>query len=90
MRLNTLLTQIKDNFEFQLRPYLRYSKMDFIQHYLPGKPLEKNSQTSSGLNFLMDVKSFPNHKLSFGINFEIAGIQLEEFQPNQLTNSSAF
>ncbi len=90
LRLNTLLTQIKDNFEFQLRPYLRYSKMDFIQHYLPGKPLEKNSQTSSGLNFLMDVKSYANHKLSFGINFEMAEIQLEEFQENKLTTSSAF
>ena len=90
LRLNTLLTQIKDNFEFQLRPYLRYSKMDFIQHYLPGKPVEKNSQTSSGLNFLTDVKSFLNHKLSFGINFEMAGIQLEEFQENELTTSSAF
>ena len=38
----------------------------------------------------MDVKSFPNHKLSFGINFEMAGIQLEEFQENKLTTSSAF
>jgi len=88
LRLNTLLTQFKDSFEFQLRPYLRYSKMDFIQHYLPGQPLEKNSQTSSGLNFLMDVKNFPNHKLSFGINFEIAGIQLEEFQPEALITGS--
>ena len=90
LRLNTLLTQIVDNFEFQLRPYFRYSKMDFIQHYLPGKPLEKNSQTSSGLNFLMNVNNFPNHKLSFGINFEMAGIQLEEFQENKLITSSAF
>ena len=89
-RLNTLLTQNKDNFEFQLRPYLRYSKMDFIQHYLPGKPIEINRQTSSGVNFLMDVKSFSNHKLSFGINFEIASVQLEEFQANNLTTSSAF
>lgn len=89
-RLNTLLIQNKDNFEFQLRPYLRYSKMDFIQHYLPGKPIEKNRQTSSGLNFLIDIKNFPDHKLSFGINFEIAAIQLEEFQANTLTTSSAF
>ena len=89
-RLNTLLIQNKDNFEFQLRPYLRYSKMDFIQHYLPGKPIEKNRQTSSGLNFLIDIKNFPDHKLSFGINFEMAAIQLEEFQANILTASSAF
>ena len=90
LRLNTLLTQIKDNFEFQIRPYLRYSKMDFVQHYLPGKPIEKNQQTSSGLNFLMNVKSFPDHKLSFGVNLEIANIQLEEFQPNVLTTGSTF
>ena len=89
-RFNTILTQIKDNFEFQLRPYFRYSKMDFIQHYLPGKPLEKNDQTSSGLNFLMDVKGFANHKISFGMNIEMANVQLEEFQLNKLTNSSAF
>ena len=89
-RLNTLLIQNKDNFEFQLRPYLRYSKMDFIQHYLPGKPIEKNRQTSSGLNFSIDIKNFPDHKLSFGINFEMAAIQLEEFQANTLTTSSAF
>jgi len=78
LRLNTLLTQIKENFEFQLRPYLRYSKMDFIQHYLPGKPLEKNSQTSSGLNCLIDVKSFPNHNHSYGINYERTGTQIEK------------
>ena len=89
-RLNTLLTQSKDNFIYQLRPFIRHSKMDFIQHYLPGKPIEKNNQTSSGLNFIMDIRTFSNHKLSFGTNLEIAKIQLEEFQPNVLTTSSAF
>ncbi len=89
-RLNTLLTQNRGNLVFQLRPYLRYSKMQFIQHYLPGKPIEKNGQISSGLNFLMDIKRLTNHKLSFGVNFEMAGVNLEEFQPNELTNSSSF
>ena len=90
IRVNTLLTNFKEDYFFQLRPYLRSSKMNFIQHYLPGQPIEKNNQTSSGINFLMDVNSFTNHKLSFGINLELANIDLEEFQPEELTTSSAF
>ena len=89
-RLNTIFSKAQDNYYFQLRPFLRSSKMNFIQHYLPGQPIEKNKQTSSGINFFMDVNSFINHKLSFGINLEIANIDLEEFQPEELTTSSPF
>ena len=89
-RLNTIFSKAEDNYYFQLRPFLRTSKMNFIQHYLPGQPIEKNKQTSSGINFFMDVNSFTNHKLSFGINLEIANIDLEEFQPEELTSPNAF
>mgnify|MGYP006273855465 FL=1 len=30
-------------------PYLRWSDMDFLQHFLPGQPLEQNGQTSGGV-----------------------------------------
>jgi len=33
----------------QLRPYLRSSRMEFLQHFLPGQPLERNGQDSAGL-----------------------------------------
>tara|TARA_B100000963_G_scaffold308125_1_gene283481 strand:- start:24 stop:2039 length:2016 start_codon:yes stop_codon:yes gene_type:complete len=89
-RLNTIFSKAEKNYFFQLRPYLRSSKMNFIQHFLPGQPIEKNRQTSSGINFFLDVNSFSNHKLSFGINLELANIDLEEFQPEELTSSSAF
>ena len=32
-----------------LTPYLRRSSMRFLQHFLPGEPLERNGQTSGGL-----------------------------------------
>ena len=32
-----------------LTPYLRTSEMEFLQHFLPGKPLEENGQDSLGL-----------------------------------------
>ena len=33
----------------ELRPYLRSSRMEFLQHFLLGKPLERNGQDSLGL-----------------------------------------
>ena len=32
-RLNTIFSKAQDNYYFQLRPFLRSSKMNFIQHY---------------------------------------------------------
>lgn len=32
-----------------ITPYLRRSRMAFLQHFLPGQPLEQNEQTSAGL-----------------------------------------
>lgn len=36
--------------ELIVTPYMRYSKMEFVQHWMPGNPLEKNGQTSVGLD----------------------------------------
>jgi iron complex outermembrane recepter protein len=37
-------------------PYLRRSRMEFLQHFLPGQPLERNGQTSAGVNFRYRVQ----------------------------------
>ncbi len=37
----------RDN--WTIRPYLRRSEMEFLQHFLPGQPLEENDQTSGGV-----------------------------------------
>ena len=34
-------------------PYLRRSSMAFLQHFLPGQPLEKNAQTSAGVQVVL-------------------------------------
>jgi outer membrane receptor protein involved in Fe transport len=38
-----------DRFDLDVRPFLRHSDMEFLQHFLPGKPLEENGQTSAGV-----------------------------------------
>lgn len=53
-----------------ITPYLRDTKMDFLQHFLPGDPLEENGQQSAG------VQLGYYSELSDGINL-IAGIDAE-------------
>ena len=35
--------------ELDVRPFLRHSDMEFLQHFLPGKPLEQNGHVSAGV-----------------------------------------
>lgn len=70
----------------ELIPYARSSRMDFLQHFLPGTPLEKNGQDSFGL--LMSWSSA--NSLSAGLDVEWAEGSLTEFQENALESDSAF
>ena len=72
-----------DGQEFELIPYLRSSDMDFLQHFLPGKPLEQNGQDSAGVLF-----SWTNGGAwRLGLDLEWADGYLIEFQENQTEGS---
>ena len=36
-----------DRFDLDVRPFVRHSDMEFLQHFLPGQPLEENSHVSA-------------------------------------------
>ena len=90
IRLNTKFSKQFDKVTVTLNPYVRKSSMEFIQHYLPGKPIEKNGQQSLGLFFKILGHEIKKNIFNFGAQFEAADINLDEFQPNKLTTSSAF
>ena len=90
LRLNTKFSKQFDQLTFTFNPYLRRSSMEFIQHYLPGKPIEKNGQQSLGLLFKILGHEIKKNTFNFGAQLELADINLDEFQPNELTTSSAF
>ncbi len=78
--------QTRAGHELELTPYLRSSEMDFLQHFLPGTPLEENGQDSVGLLF-----SWRNNaSLAAGIDLEWANGGLTEFQETALTTGSDF
>tara|TARA_Y100001970_G_scaffold98563_1_gene123928 strand:- start:72793 stop:74847 length:2055 start_codon:yes stop_codon:yes gene_type:complete len=69
--------------------YVRSNKMDFLQHYLPGTPKEKNSHTSVGVLYKNAVTTSEMEFLQ-GFQIEMASSKLKQNQADDLTTSSAF
>ena len=64
----------------EVRAFLRRSGMDFLQHFLPGKPREENSQVSGGLMLTGWRDLGDGRRLTAGLDLELARGSLEEFQ----------
>ena len=79
-------TQTASGSELEFTPYVRSSHMDFLQHFLPGTPLETNGQDSAGLLFGWNR----DESLSAGIDLEWADGSLTEFQENPVETGSDF
>ncbi len=78
--------QTQNGHDFELIPYARASRMGFLQHFLPGTPLEHNQQDSAGL-----LLSWSNTgTLSAGLDLEWARGSLTEFQRETIQSGSAF
>jgi len=88
-RLSLSLKRDEENGISMLSPYIRKNDMQFLQHFLPGTPVEENSHSSFGLLFKRLFK-FENYSLTTGLQIEMAEAELIETQANALTTSSAF
>lgn len=75
-----------NGYELELIPYIRSSRMGFLQHFLPGTPLETNGQDSAGLLFSWSGL----YSLSAGIDLEWARGSLTEFQQYPIETGSEF
>jgi outer membrane receptor protein involved in Fe transport len=74
--------------ELDVRPFLRHSSMRFLQHFLPGQPLEENGHVSGGILATATLVR-PRHTLIFGVDVELADIYLEQSQ-DEPTQGSPF
>ena len=73
--------------QWTLKPYLRRSKMTFLQHFLPGQPMEKNDQTSGGLivDYAIDAGAT---RANVGGQVELMSGALNEFQDGPTVGSA--
>ena len=76
------------NVDIDVRPYLRHSDMRFLQHFLPGQPLEENGHVSAGA---MTALAFDvnNKRFIAGLDVEWSALFLTETQFGP-TEGSAF
>ena len=72
-----------------LSPFFRKNDMQFLQHFLPGTPVEENRHISYGFLFKRFL-NFEDYSVIGGIQIEVADAELVETQANALTTSSAF
>jgi outer membrane receptor protein involved in Fe transport len=74
---------------FELAGIYRRSRMDFIQHFLIGKPLEHNAQTSYMVSSTLAMKFFANAlEARLSVDAETADSELTEFQAGPATDGS--
>jgi iron complex outermembrane receptor protein len=78
---------LNDNNRLTLTPYLRGNDMEFLQHYLPWQPVEKNGHDSLGLRTTLETDAGALRWIN-GIDVEYTNASLketqdEDFSPNQ-------
>lgn len=70
------------------RGYLRSSRMDFLQHFLLGQPVEENGQDSAGVLFSLAREGVLGGTLVLGVDAELASSSLLQFQDGPTTSGS--
>ncbi|MDX1516933.1 MAG: TonB-dependent receptor [Woeseiaceae bacterium] len=85
-RLYAIWTRDAGRRTIDLRPYVRHSDMSFLQHFLPGQPLEENGHVSAGLLASMQFAG-ERSQLTAGFDVEWSDVFLEETQAGPATGS---
>jgi outer membrane receptor protein involved in Fe transport len=78
-RLYGIWNTSTERFEIDVRPFLRHSDMEFLQHFLPGQPLEENGHVSAGALATLALDR-DDHRTIFGVDVEWADMFLKQTQ----------
>ena len=77
-----------DDWDMVLTPYYRNVDMNFIQHFLPGAPIEDTQQSSFGAQFAAYTDLANGATLALGADIEIGDGSLLQYQPNPTVGSA--
>ena len=75
-------------YEWSFTPFLRSTDMDFLLHFLPGDPLEENSQTGFGWqsSLKMNVSQDLSWLIGLDADFSEGELRQSQAQPTQGSN----
>lgn len=86
-RLWSSVSLSHQNWDLIFTPYLRDVDMSFIQHFLPGQPIEDFSHQSIGMQTAGYRNLQNGARLSLGMDFEFTEAALQQRQPNPTSGS---
>ncbi|GJM13761.1 MAG: TonB-dependent receptor [Pseudohongiella sp.] len=86
-RVWTTITQQVDDWEVVMTPYFREVNMTFMQHFLPGQPIEDTEHRSIGFQFAAYKDLASGANLAMGFDVEDTDASLKQFQPNPTSGS---
>ncbi len=86
-RVWTRFSISSDEWDFVLTPYFRDVDMSFIQHFLPGQPIEDFEHSSFGLQGAGYRTLANGAELAIGIDIENTDASLMQVQPNPTQGS---
>ena len=81
--------QLSAQTSLKITPYIRLTDMDFLQHFLPGDPLEQNQQSGIGWQSSITTEVTDRFEWSIGFDGEVSDGELLQTQ-DQPTQGSAF
>ncbi len=72
---------------FTVTPYFRNQDMEFVMHFLPGKPLEINSQTGVGIQSAWQYQAENGLNVAMGLDVESTEGRLRQYQDGPTAGS---
>lgn len=86
-RVWTSFAREVDGWDLVVTPYFREVNMTFMQHFLPGQPIEDTEHRSLGMQFAAYQTLSSGSDLALGFDLEYTDGSLQQFQPNPTTGS---
>ena len=83
----TTFTKTLGDWDVVLTPYVRDIDMNFIQHFLPGQPVEETAHQSIGLQSVAFTDLANGAQLAVGFDAEVTDGSLTQTQPNPTAGS---
>ena len=83
----TTFTKTLGDWDVVLTPYVRDIDMNFIQHFLPGQPVEETAHQSIGLQSVAFTDLANGAELAVGFDAEVTDGSLTQTQPNPTEGS---
>ncbi|MCU4674043.1 TonB-dependent receptor [Catenovulum sp. 2E275] len=72
-----------------ITPYIRWNEMQFLMHYLPGEPTEKNGHYSIGTQAIFQYQ-LNNSILTSGLDIDFTEGFLQQYQVSETNSGSDF